>query len=301
MKKIKSVVMIAAIVVASGLVVMSCKKNKDVTPADTDTEGAKDNSMAENASSDIISIGSQASDNSTGGLSSYRMGEADQVLSSCATVTRDTIAHIVTVTFNNSTCLDGRTRNGVLTFDYSASTGGARHYRDPGFSCTVTSNGYVVDGNQINIVSKTISNTTPVGFDPAVTNETWHIVANINVVKANGNTISWSCDRTKTLLNTSTTYTNAQTPINWQMARVGITGTASGTRGNGETFTVTVTSQLIRDFGSCSIAGKHPFIQGTLDYAPSNKPVRHFDFGSGTCDLNATVTINNVTYTIVLP
>lgn len=42
------------------------------------------------------------------------------------------------------------------------------------------------------------------------------------------------------------------------------------------------------------------FVQGTFDLTPSNKPTRHIDFGSGTCDDIATVTINNHTYTIHL-
>ncbi|MGZ4037725.1 MAG: hypothetical protein ACXVPQ_07840, partial [Bacteroidia bacterium] len=68
----------------------------------------------------------------------------------------------------------------------------------------------------------------------------------------------------------------------------------------GRTFTANVTSALIRDFGGCSIGGRHPFIQGQLEFTPNGKATRYIDFGNGTCDETATVTIKNKTYTITL-
>ncbi|HTA62734.1 MAG TPA: hypothetical protein VK835_09775 [Bacteroidia bacterium] len=306
MKTNKLTLALAGLMLASAVIVSSCKK-KDTTPApttkDSDASGASDNHLAESTSNDIVSMGSQASDNTSGGLSSYRTGGQNQILGlSCATVTRDTTLKVITVTFNGtSPCLDGRTRSGTIIYTYSNSINGAKHYRDPGFELDVTSSNYVVDGNAVTIGNKTIKNTTPVGFSPATTNETWSISATITVNKASGGSVTWTCNHVKTLLNTSTVYTNASTPINWPMARIGITGNANGTRSNGETFTVNITNQLVRDFGGCDINGKRPFIQGTFDYSPSGKATRTFDYGSGTCDLAATVTINGVSYPITLP
>jgi len=303
---------------ASALLIIAlagCKKEKNEIE-DTDTSAAEDNALAENISSDINSIGSQATDNGSNSLNGFRLGDASEVLSSCATVTRDTVNHIVTVTFNGNVCMDGRTRSGVLTFNYSASPAGSRHYRDPGFSCTVTSNNYVVNGNQINIINKTIINTTnggnPIGYDPNVVNETWHITADINITRTTGAIITWNCDRIKTLLNTSTVcpasdFVNFPVsdtiPINWSMARVGITGSASGSRtynSNTETFTANITSQLVRDFGACNVNGRHPFFMGSLDHTRSGHPTRHMDFGSdasgninNACDLWVLITFTS--------
>jgi len=303
MKTTKLTLALAGLMIASAAIVSSCKK-KDA-PQDTDTSGASDNHLAESTSNDIVSMGAQASDNTTANLSTYRLGGGqNQILGlSCATVTRDTINKIITVTFNssNSPCLDGRTRSGTIVYTYSNSAVGAKHYRDPGFELDVTSSNYVVDGNAVTITSKTIKNITSVGFNPASTNETWSISANITVNKASGGSVTWSCNHIKTLLNTSTVYTNASTPINWPMARIGITGNENGSRSNGETFTVNITNQLIRDFGGCDINGRRPFIEGTFDYTPSGKPTRTFDYGNGSCDLNATVTINGVSHSITLP
>jgi hypothetical protein len=305
MKTNKLTLALAGLMLASATIVSSCSKKDTTTPTtkDTDASGASDNHLAESTSNDIVSMGSQASDNTSGSLSSYRNGSQTQILGlSCATVTRDTTLKIITVTFNStSPCLDGRTRSGTIVYTYSNSVNGAKHYRDPGFELDVTSSNYVVDGNAVTIGNKTIKNITQVGFNPASTNETWSISATITVNKASGGSVTWTCNHIKTLLNTNTAYTNASTPIDWPNAKIGITGNASGTRSNGETFTVNITNQLVRDFGGCVINGRHPFIQGTFDYSPSGKATRTFDYGNGSCDLNATVTINGVSYPITLP
>jgi hypothetical protein len=306
MKTTKLGLAIFAIIIAGATVISSCKKKTttpDPTPAaaDTDQSGASANNTAESVSSDVLHMGSEACDMgaSGGNLSSYR-AENTSILS-CAVVTRDTINKLVTVTFSGGTCLDGKVRTGSLIYNYSGSPAGAKRYRDPGFTMNVTSNNYVVDGNTVTINNKTVTNTTPVGFNPLTTNETWSVSANISIGLSGGGTVSWTCNRVKTLLNTATTYSNSTTPIMWSLAKVGIMGTASGTRSNGETFSVNITNQLIRDFGACTISGKHPFIQGTLVYSPSGKSARTFDYGTGTCDLNATVTIDGVTYPFTLP
>gem|GEM_PF-336895 len=306
MKTNKLTLALAGLMIASAVIVSSCKKKDTTEPTvtkDSDASGASDNHLAESTSNDIVSMGSQASDNTSGSLSNYRNGSQNQILGlSCATVTRDTLNKIITVTFNSSSpCLDGRTRSGSIVYTYSNSVNGAKHYRDPGFELDVTSSNYVVDGNAVTIGNKIIKNTTPVGFNPASTNETWSISATITINKASGGSVTWTCSHIKTLLNTSSAYTGANTAIDWPNARIGITGSANGSRSNGETFSVNITNQLVRDFGGCNINGRRPFIQGTFDYTPSGKATRTFDYGVGTCDLAATVTINGVSYPITLP
>lgn len=300
-----------------------CKKEKE-TQIDKDTGAAEDNAYAENVSSDITTIASQAADDNSSSLNSYRLADASEVLSLCATVVVDTTNRIVTVTFNGNTCIDGRTRSGVLTFDYHASPAASKHYRDPGFTCTVTSSNYVVDGNQVNIINKTITNTTNGGdaytFNPVTMNERWHITADISITKTNGAVITWNCDRIKTLLNTSTVClasdfvnfpSNDIIPIDWLHARVGITGSATGTRTYNnvtESFSVNITSMMIRDFGACNYNGRRPFYIGSLDYTRTGYPTRHLEYGSDAagntsndCDLwvKITMTINGNPYTVI--
>ncbi len=305
MKTTKLTLALAGLMLASAAIVSSCKKkDSTTTPTDNDTSAAIDHTMAESHASDVDNMASEVSEQ--GSLQSYRMGSGQESVSalSCATLTYGNRS--ITATFNGSTCLDGKTRSGSLTFDYSASPLTANYYRNPGFSCAVTSSNYVVDGNAITI-NKTILNTTASGFTPASTNITWAITATVSIVKANnGGTISWTCNRAKTLLNTAdtTVYHGQAIHITWSKARVGLTGSATGTTAAGNNFTANVTNQLVRDL-SCAPdmnrPGRHPFIQGNIDFTPGTKATRHIDYGSGTCDLNATVTINGISYPITLP
>lgn len=289
---------LASTILVAGIFTASCKKKTTETP-DTDTSAASDNSMAETTSNDVVSMAGQASES---GSVSYRLGNEDVTALSCATYSA-TGAQVFTLTFNGS-CLDGHTRTGSLTFDYSASTGGATHYRNPGWSCHVTSNNYTIDGNAVTI-NKTITNTTP--NLNAGTNLTWSISGSVSIVKANsGGTVTWNCTRVKTLLNTSDTsvYHGQSIPITWSKAQIGITGNATGTTAKGENFTANITSQLERDM-NCSPdpnhLGRHPLVKGSIDFTPGTKATRHIDYGNGNCDLTYTVTINGTTYTLTLP
>ncbi len=289
----------ASVVLASALTFTSCKK--DNNEDDRDTAAASDNSYSENAASDLETIGGQALDNNGNTLSTYRMGGTpdEAFMLSCATVVVDTTNKTATVTFNGSTpCNDGRVRSGSITYNYSTSTNGAKHYRTPGFKCVITTQNYVVDGNAVQINNKTIQNTTPIGFNPATTNLTWTITSDIKITKSNGEVVTWQCTRNKTLLNTNdaNVYVNDQTPIVWTKARVGITGSASGVTGAGNSYTASITSQLVRDFNCAPDANRphlHPFIQGGIDFTPAGKATRHIDYGNGACDLTGTIAIGN--------
>jgi hypothetical protein len=305
MKTRKLTLALASLVLVSAVAFTSCKK-KTKSDEDNDTTAAQDNSLAETTSNDVLTMAGQASENQS--VSSYKLNPHDDVTGlSCATFSM-IAAQKFTVTFSGNVCLDGKARSGMLTFDFSGSTGGATAYRHPGFNCVITSTNYVVNSHTVT-VNKTVTNTTPVGFNPITTNLTWKISSNITIVKpSGGGTVTWSCtNRTKTLLNTSDTvnvYHGTSTPISWGLARVGITGSANCTSSNGNSFSVNVTGQLVKDFTcspDASHPGHHPFIQGTLDFTPSGKATRHVDYGGGTCDLNATVTINGTAHSITLP
>ncbi len=304
----KFALLFLSMVTVFSLVLVSCKKDKQ-EEEDTDVNSASENSYAENIANDIAIIGNQAMDNQNNSLSTYKNGNDvnEAFFTTCASsVLLDTATRKVTVTFNNTVCADGRTRSGSLIFDYSQSVNGAFKYRMPGFKCTVTSSNYKVDGNSITINNKTIQNTTVVNFNPQTTNLTWSINSNISVTKTDGSTATWICTRNKTLLNTSDTnvYRGTQYPIVWTKARIGITGSASGVTAQGRNYNAVITSQLIRDF-SCSPSAihvhRHPFIQGILEFTPEGKLTRRINYGSGACDLEATISVGNFTKTITLP
>lgn len=308
---------LTAVIIAGSLTLTSCKKKQkeDTTDPDTEQGTISDNNLAESFMADVASIGSQGSENGAlttykmsnpNGIGSVPMNDPDYLISSaCATLSFNVPAKTFTVDFGITPCLcnDGRYRSGKLFFDYSMSTNTITpiYYRTPGFKMTIASNNYVVDGYTVNISNKTITNTTPLsiptGTNPG-TNLTWSISANVNVVKpSNGGTVTWNCTRTKELLNTNDPicYGGQGVPINWTKAKIRLNGNANGTTAGGENYTAVITN-LVRDFGACKVGNIYPWISGNLDFTPGARYTRYINFGSGTCDRSATVTINGVTY-----
>ena len=308
MKTSKIYLGLGVALIACSITFSSCRK-RDKTPEvepDTEQSTATDNNLAEGTSSDIEAMGSQVAESYT--ITTYKTnGNGILSMAPCASVLSNTVAKTYTVDFGTTGCVgaDGRVRTGKLFFDFSGSVPAtAIYYRNPGFKMVVTSSNYVVDGNAVTITNKTITNTTPAGA-PAGTNLTWAISANISIAKANsGGNISWSCNRTKELTNTSDPlcYANQTTAINWTKAKIKINGTTSGTNAKGESFSATATN-LVRDFTCAPDVSKphrHPFISGTISYTPGSRPVRLIDFGNGACDFNGTVTINGQTWSFTL-
>jgi hypothetical protein len=309
--KTKKAILFLLVIFAVSLV--SCrKKSEPKEPLDNDTQTAQDNFQAENISNDIMNVGSQAIENST--LTTYKVPQtADAQMLPMAPGATITGIGTLTITVDFGTgvlCKDGRIRQGKLIFDLSTSTPTTNiKYRKPGFRCVITSQNYVVDNYSVNIINKVIANTTPssipTGTNPG-TNLTWSISANIQITKPNnGGTITWNCNRTKELLNTNdpTCYQGQNLPIIWSKAKIKINGSANGVNAKGDNYTL-VAKDLVRDF-TCSpypnAPHRHPFISGTIEYTPGNKPTRYINYGNGTCDAEASITVNGVTVSFTIP
>lgn len=299
-------------VLSLSLTVGACRKKEEVvdtTDTDTEQSTADDNNRAESYVVDIEAVGSEVSEKGT--LEQYKGAAEEGITTSSCAVVSGYGTKTITVDFGTG-CLgnDGRTRSGKLIYDFSASTPtSAVYYRNPGFSMKVSSQNYVVDGYSITINNKNVSNTTPAtipsGVNPG-TNLTWAISANVSIAKPNGGgTITWTCNRTKELVNTSdsSVYRGQALAIVWSKAIVKLNGSASGVNAKSENYTAVATN-LVRDFNCSPDASRprrHPFISGTVVYTPGARRVRTIDYGTGSCDMNATVSIGTKTYTVTLP
>jgi hypothetical protein len=310
--KILSVATVAMILV-SGAFVASCKKKADTTPvatttpADNSSTTATENSIAENHSNDADQVGAEAIDNSA--LTTVGRAGSGMLSPMSGSVTITPGTGNVLVTFVNYVGMDGHLRNGSILYSYS----GGVHYRDAGMTITVTTptaNPYMVDSNTVSI-NKNIVNS---GFNSSG-NMYWTITTTVTVTKpASAGSFTWMANRTKTLLNTNATtmfgnsyaaaYTNAATPISWSTALVGIGGYAHGTSSDGKTYNVTIMSDLVRDF-NCSPAPVinthfHPFIAGEIDFIPTGKTARQFNYGTGACDKTYTLTIGSYSTAVTI-
>lgn len=274
---------LALVALVSASIFSSCKK-KDVEEKDNDTASASDQSLASSTVNDMTSISDEAGRNYN--VSSFKTADANGLLAaSCATVTCDTLAAAKTLTVNfgtaNCLCNDGRYRRGALIISFTGK------YRDSLTVITVTPQSYYVNDNGVT-GSKTITNK---GHNSA-NHLVYEINANIQITKANsGGTISWQSARQREWL-------AGESTLAWSDDIYSITGNASGTTANNNSFNAVITTPLIRNM---AFACRRHFVSGVLEHTPGGKATRFIDFGNGTCDDQATVTINGHVYTITLP
>ena len=270
-----------------GISLNACKKDK--TDKETDTSVAYDHALVDGSFNDAQNIADQASE---GSLVFYSpISSNDPHLSnvteksSCATITSDTVSvpHTITIDFGTTNCLcnDGKYRRGVIHVSYTD------HYRDPGSIHIITFTDYFVNDNQL-LGTKTVTNN---GLNGAG-NLTFTITVDGQLIKANnGGTVTWTSNRVRE-------WTEGEATPEWSDDVYLITGSSSGTKttsvGVTTNFTATITTALKRAL-NC-----HWFESGVVNVTPENHPTRIIDFGGGTCDDQATVTINGTAHTITM-
>ncbi len=282
MKKLGSILILG---LSLSLLVSSCRKKEK--EEDKDTGSAAENALATSIDNDMNNIADEAGRNKS--ISSYRTSENYALLAPCASLTFDTLvgsnADSITINFGTTNCLcnDGRYRKGALLIVYKGK------YKDSLNTITITPNNYFVNDNKVS-GSKTMKN---LGHN-AQGHLVYDINANISILKANnGGTIQWQATRKREWL-------SGENTLIWADDKYAITGSANGSNANGRSFSSVITTNkpLIRDM---SLGCRKHFISGEIQHTPNGKPTRYIDFGNGACDDQATVTINDKTYTITLP
>ncbi len=250
----------------------SCRKNDRDT--DKETNSARDNSLAENAFAGVFkSIGEF-----TDSTSLLRVA-------SCATFTVDSVGttswpKTLTINFGATNCLgaDGNLRRGKIIASFTG------RYRDSLTVITISLVGYYHNNNLVQVGTHTITNN---GRNTAGNLSYTIYVQNASIVTSNG-TISWSSNRTREWIAGESTISNPMDDV------YSILGSANGTGVNGNGFNVTIYNPLI-------VAMNCQYIQqGALAVSPFHLSTRYVDFGSGTCDNTATITINGVVYNVTM-
>jgi hypothetical protein len=259
------------------LLTTGCKKDDD--NSDDFSTTAEDIGQSENVSAEIDNMTGQVARIGTFSPDNSTNPSFDQFnFSNCATITHDSINHIVTFDFGTGcTGNDGKVRSGKVLVNYSG-TG----YFDAGSSWTVSFDNYFVNSRHIEGTRSVVNN----GLNTSG-NMTWTIVAqNMKITRPDGTWRSWNSQRTREMVSgyNDSTWTNDVYVIN---------GNSSGLNSNGESVSITLTN-IRKDF-SC-----HYITSGTMEITPSSHPVRTINFGNGTCDDVATVTRGGVSRTIQL-
>ncbi len=262
-----------ALSLATAFIFMACnRRDKD---KDSDTSLAADHALSENVYHDAVNMADEASDKSTGDhLSSYKTA------SNCATVTHDTLSTPKSITIDfgavNCLCNDGKNRRGKILITYTG------HYRDSGSVHNIAFDNFYVNDNHI-MGTKTVTN---MGKNSA--NQSYFsIQVNGLIVKAITNdTISWTSNRVRTWIQ------GESTPVRLDDVYQ-ITGSASGTKG-GNSYTATIIQPLVKAVDCDYISA------GVQTIQVAGKLPRSIDYGNGSCDNTAQVTIGSNVFTITL-
>ncbi len=257
------------------LMLTSCQKQKD----DNSFLTADNSALADESFNDANNIADEAAQN---GSVSYKTDDSNS-LTTCATVTRDTVSmpRVTTVDFGSGcTGIDGKTRKGKILVSYDG------EYRAPGTTITITFDNFFVNDNQV-LGTKTIHNN---GANSAG-HLAFAIDVNGQIILGSGEgTINWTSQRLREWI------AGEPTP-NRDDDQYSITGTASGTACNGNTFNATIMQPLIRNLAP--LCRRH-FVAGTVLVETPGNPDRTIDFGNGNCDDQAVVTVNGHSHTITL-
>jgi hypothetical protein len=258
----------------------SCKKEVKETLSDMANNGEDEQTEMVSDNIDNISEAAVRNDNS-----SFRLQEEETFASqygNCAILKFDTLnstdVDTITIDFGNG-CQgnDGRTRKGKIIVYQTLK------YRETGSVRKITFDNFYVNNNKVEgerIITNKGKNAN---------NQTyWSVVANnMKITRADGKIRTWSSNRTRTIIAGESTPQRLDDEFQ-------IEGTATGVNGRGENFTLTITSPLIKSV-NCRWIKK-----GTIVVAVTNKPDRTIDYGDGSCDDQAVLTIKNKTKNITL-
>lgn len=236
-------------------------------------------------------------------------------------VSQDTSAKKITIKYNKTKCVDGKTRSGSVLLDYSGSAYGSLIYRNPGFTTKVTLSNYEVDDWKIALSDQTkpiiITNQlTNSQFNPQTENLCWLITGSLKITNkqdSSKNTM-WNGGFKKELTNTNNPDVfnpNKQKPIVWKKAIVSYKYDITGTTSYLEipfTFKSNSPNPIVRDF-NCSwliptmpeAKEIHPFTSGEAQFQTSSNHPRTINYGPdepAPCDFSGRISFKDESHTV---
>jgi len=251
----------------------SCKKAE----VDTETQSATDNSVCEAEFSQVVPT-----------VNGFAIGEqgVKKMSSGCytITITGDTTnwsaidPPVMTIDYGTAGCIgnDGKKRTGMVVATFNK-----RWHSDTlgNNALVIVLNNYKVNGIQyegtirVNKPAKNELNTQVINGKCTGANNSWNL--------------EWACNRTMKLIAGAgdTDETNDVYEV---------TGVANGVNRKDVAYTLEVTKPLIKRY-NCG------FIEsGTFDLTPDGLATRTVDYGDGSCDNKATLTINGNSFEFAL-
>ena len=272
-RKFTNLLMITGI---SSAILFSCNKMVDISD---DQLISEDHVIAEQNSEEINSVSDM--EDVTDNLNSLKTDDAANILSKDVKVEKDKSKNKSTIDFGDGfLAKNGKSFEGKII----KITNGKKYY-ESGYSVSITYENFSINKNKIS-GTKIIEN---IGLN-ALGQMSWTITVDHQITKANGKRVSYYATRTRTQIE------GAATKELFIDDKFSITGNGKGMASNGMTFEMKITKPIILDM-SC-----RQRTSGIIDYTRSGKDTRtkSLDYGEGTCDDLATLTINGQTKTISL-
>ncbi len=284
-KRSAFVVVISAFFVASSaLVFQACQKSNDNIIGNADDQGgyASDASRIEWANDDVISIADAVGEVYNG---AFMRTTQTTLVGSCCTPGVDTStpgeAHTLVIRFGSSdcVCLDGRKRKGTIIVSYNG------EYSDAGQLHTITFDNYYVNDNQL---TGTITTTR---VDTTIAGNWYYLVGakdsmNVSQDPLNSQFVVWSGSLTRKWVQGYTTGDRSDDIFS-------ISGSALLTRPDGNVFSFNIATPLQFALG-CN------FCESGVVNISGYQGARILNYGAGTCDANAQLSIGVHIYELTL-
>ena len=276
--------LVLGMVLLAGLTMIhiGCQKDEDPDPQQTnekEVDATKDDALADKLFSELTDITDEAMRN---GDKAYKSVVLDTIfMGPCVIVTIDTLSFPFTISIDfgatNCLCNDGKWRRGKINVQHSGP------YWAVGTVITTTLDNYFVNEHQV-LGTKTLTNQ---GLNTAG-NPTWTVHVDGQIIKPNGGIITWVGDRMREWSE------GHSTPFIWWDDTYMITGSHNVVASNGTTLSATIIQGLEFSLNCYWIKS------GIIELQHSLLPLIELDYGPGTCDDDAIVTIDGTSYPIKL-
>jgi hypothetical protein len=265
------------IAAAAVVTIISCKKEE----VDTETVSATDNSLCEGEFLRILPATNGVAVDEPGVIDNRWAGN-NNIFNACPHDSIDPADTLngfpVTLYLDYGTtgCVgdDGKTRKGMIRAVFDSA------WNSPNARATFYLENYYVNGVrfegtvQVQKNGNTITQTITDGKCSKTSGNPWEIL--------------WNCTRTVRQVSGANSATD---PTDDEFE---FTGTANGTNREGKTFDVNITSPMVKT-AQCRYITK-----GTMELTPEGRETRTVNFGDGTCDDKATLTIKGNTFQFTL-
>ncbi len=275
--KVKST---SSLLLASALMLTltySCKQDRDVAyddlPAASDVESSDDNTTSDAAYTQVYTVVHTEVSNVEDQSFKTDGGPSPDP---CANITYEVdstdkfkkFLKKMTIDYGNSGCTwDGKVKKGKILITKTGKLATA------GSITTVTLENFYIDGARVEGTA-TIENK---GFASGYYSIKFDVTGG-KIKATTGDTATWESHRTMDMY------------LSPGSIKTLMRGTSSGVNHKGIAYSVTTTEDLVTEFG-CAYVKK-----GGLKITATGKPDINIDFGDGTCDNKATITINGVKY-----